>query len=59
MMFPVEEMQYTFWSKKVDHFISMFEYGKDTPEQFKNNMMLMGFTEENIQQALFEEEENE
>jgi hypothetical protein len=58
-MFPVEEMQYIFWSKKVDHFISMFEYGKDTPEQFKNNMMLMGFTEENIQQALFEEEENE
>ena len=58
-MFPVEEMQYTFWSKKVDHFISMFEYGKDTPEQFKNNMLLMGFTEENIQQALFEEEENE
>jgi len=55
----LEEMQYSFWSKKVDHFISMFEYGRDTPEQFTNNMVLMGFTEKDIRRALFEEEENE
>jgi hypothetical protein len=55
----LEEMQYSFWSKKVDHFISMFEYGRDTPEQFTNNMVLMGFTEKDIRHALFEEEEYE
>jgi len=48
------EMQRTFWNAKVDHYIQMFEYGRDTEEQFTNNMVRIGFKEKNINEALEE-----
>ena len=58
MTSDVHDMQYDFWSRKVDRFIQMFEYGKDTPDQFIYNMMLMGFQESDINKV-FEEDEYE
>jgi hypothetical protein len=49
MKSEVLDMQYDFWSRKVDHHIQMFEYGRDTQEQFIRNMMLMGFEEEDLE----------
>jgi len=40
--------QREFWEKKVETFIQMFLYGRDTPQQFIKNMLLMGFQEEDI-----------
>jgi hypothetical protein len=37
-----------FWEKKVEHFIQMFLYGKDTPERFIRNMLHMGFNENDV-----------
>ena len=55
-MSNVLEMQRDFWEAKVDKFILMFEYGRDTPEKFINNMVLMGFNKKDVQTIL---EENE
>ena len=55
-MSDVLEMQRDFWEAKVDKFILMLEYGRDTPEKFINNMVLMGFNKEDVQTIL---EENE
>ena len=51
-MADVVEMQREFWEAKVDKFILMFEYGRDTLEQFLSNMKLMGFEEEDIIKCL-------
>ena len=51
-MSDIQEMQRDFWEAKVDRFILMFEYGRDTIEQFVNNMVLMGFEKEDIIEAL-------
>jgi len=48
------KMQRTFWNAKVDHYIQMFEYGRDTEEQFTNNMVRIGFKEKDINEALEE-----
>jgi len=48
------EMQRDFWEAKVNNFILMFEYGRDTIEQFVSNMVLMGFEKEDIIEALEE-----
>jgi hypothetical protein len=48
----INEMQRTFWDAKVTRYIQMFEYGRDTEEQFTSNMLRMGFKEENINEAL-------
>ena len=55
-MSNVLEMQRDFWEAKVSKFILMFEYGKDTPENFLINMVLMGFNKKDVQTIL---EENE
>jgi len=47
-------MQRDFWEAKVNKFILMFEYGRDTLDQFVSNMILMGFKEEDIIEALKE-----
>ena len=47
-------MQREFWDRKVDNFIQMFLYGRDTPQQFIKNMLLMGFQEEDISDFLEE-----
>ena len=38
----------------MNKFILMFEYGRDTLDQFVSNMILMGFKEEDIIEALKE-----
>jgi DNA-binding transcriptional regulator YhcF (GntR family) len=38
----------------VETFIQMFLYGRDTPQQFIKNMLLMGFQEEEISEFLEE-----
>jgi len=48
----VLEAQRMFWDAKVYHYIQMFEYGRDSEEQFINNMLRMGFTEEDMDEAL-------
>ena len=53
-MSDIQEMQRDFWEAKVDRFILMFEYGRDTIEQFVSNMVLMGFEKEDIIEALEE-----
>ena len=53
-MSDVTEMQREFWDAKVERFILMFEYGRDTIDQFVSNMKLMGFEEEDIIEALKE-----
>jgi len=53
-MSDVQEMQRDFWEAKVNKFILMFEYGRDTLDQFVSNMILMGFKEEDIIEALKE-----
>lgn len=53
-MSDVLEMQRDFWEAKVNKFILMFEYGRDTLDQFVSNMILMGFKEEDIIEALKE-----
>ena len=40
--------QRKFWEKKVEYFIQMFLYGKDTPEVFINNMLHMGFNKDDV-----------
>ena len=40
--------QRDFWEKKVEYFIQMFFYGKDTPEVFMNNMLHMGFNKNDV-----------
>jgi uncharacterized protein (UPF0371 family) len=51
-MSDVLEMQQDFWEAKVNKFILMFEYGRDTLDQFVSNMVLMGFKEEDVIEAL-------
>ena len=51
-MSDVQEMQRDFWEAKVNKFILMFEYGRDTLDQFVSNMVLMGFKEEDVIEAL-------
>ncbi len=46
--------QREFWEKKVETFIQMFLYGRDTPQQFIKNMLLMGFQEEEVSDFLEE-----
>ena len=46
--------QREFWEKKVETFIQMFLYGRDTPQQFIKNMLLMGFQEEEVSKFLEE-----
>ena len=46
--------QRTFWDAKVNHYIQMFEYGRDTSEQFITNMVRMGFKVKDIDKALGE-----
>jgi hypothetical protein len=53
-MSDITEMQREFWDAKVERFILMFEYGRDTIDQFMSNMVLMGFKEEDILEALKE-----
>ena len=53
-MSDVQEMQRDFWEAKVNKFILMFENGRDTLDQFVSNMILMGFKEEDIIEALKE-----
>ena len=48
----VTEMQRDFWEAKVNKFILMFEYRRDTLDQFVSNMVLMGFEKEDIIEAL-------
>ena len=36
----------------MNKFILMFEYGRDTLDQFVSNMVLMGFEEEDVIEAL-------
>jgi DNA-binding transcriptional regulator YhcF (GntR family) len=52
IMSDVQEMQREFWEAKVDRFILMFEYGRDTLEQFVTNMVYMGFDAEDVIDAL-------
>ena len=40
--------QRDFWERKVEYFIQMFFYGKDTPEVFMNNMLHMGFNKNDV-----------
>ena len=46
--------QRQFWDRKVDSFIQMYLYGRDNQQQFINNMLLMGFEEEDIFEFLEE-----
>jgi len=50
----MQEAQRTFWDAKVNRYIQMFEYGRDTEEQFTANMIRMGFEVKNINIALEE-----
>ena len=40
--------QREFWEKKVEYFIQMFFYGRDNHEVFINNMLYMGFNENDV-----------
>tara|TARA_R100001086_G_scaffold225470_1_gene143797 strand:+ start:1159 stop:1332 length:174 start_codon:yes stop_codon:yes gene_type:complete len=53
-MSDVLEGQRDFWDAKVNHYVQMFEYGRDTAEQFTANMVRMGFEEEDIIEILEE-----
>ena len=53
-MSDVLEGQRDFWDAKVNHYIQMFEYGRDTSEQFITNMVRMGFKVKDIDKALGE-----
>ena len=46
--------QRTFWDAKVNYYIQMFEYDRDTAEQFTTNMVRMGFKVKDIDKALGE-----
>ena len=48
------EAQRTFWDAKINYYVQMFEYGRDTSEQFTANMVRMGFEEEDIIEILEE-----
>ena len=50
----IGSMQREFWDRKVDNFIQMFLYGRDTPQQFLKNMLLMGFQEQDVLEILEE-----
>ena len=53
-MSDVLEGQRDFWDAKVNYYIQMFEYGRDTSEQFITNMVRMGFKVKDIDKALEE-----
>ena len=52
-----QDLARTFWDKKVQYHINMFEYGRYSREQFINNMEFLGWERDELEILMEDDDE--